>query len=273
MLSQDSDKFFSLENSVVVVTGGGGFLAGAMAQAIAKAGARTALLDLNLSAAEKAVEKIGESAIAVQADVLNRDSLSNAGDKILAAYGRIDGLINGAGGNKTEATTSDELSFFDLPVDASRWVTDLNFMGTVLPCQVFGKEIVKQGKGAILNVSSITGLRPLTRASTYAAAKAAISNFTAWLAVHMCQNYSREVRVNAVAPGFCLTDQNRYLLIDENGELTPRSKTVLAATPQGRFGEPEDLTAAAVWLLSDASSFVTGSTITIDGGLTAYSGV
>ncbi len=267
------DELFSLEDRVVVVTGAGGFLAGAMAQAIAQRGAKVALVDLDAAAVKRAAAGIGSSAIALHADVLQVDSLCQARDQVKATYGRIDGLINGAGGNNFEATTSEELSFFDLPPDASRWVTDLNFVGTVLSCQVFGKEIIKQGKGSILNISSIAGMRPLTRASAYAAAKAAVCNFTAWLAVHMCQHYSKAIRVNALAPGFCLTDQNRYLLLDENGDLTDRSKTILAAVPQERFAEPKELTAATIWLLSDAASYVTGSVITIDGGLTAFAGV
>ncbi len=186
----------------------------------------------------------------------------------------MDALINGAGGNKKEATTSPELSFFDLPAEAVRFVFELNFLGTLLPTQVFGKLMAERGSGIILNVSSMSAIRPLTKIPGYSAAKAAVSNFTQWLAVHMCQNYSREIRVNALAPGFFLTEQNRFLLTEEKtGKLTPRGETIITHTPMGRFGDPEELLGTVFWLLSDASKFVTGIVVPIDGGFSAFSGV
>ncbi|MEA3225706.1 MAG: SDR family oxidoreductase, partial [Planctomycetota bacterium] len=187
---------------------------------------------------------------------------------------RIDVLINGAGGNKKEATTSPDMPFFDLPKDAVRFVFDLNFLGTLLPSQVFGKEMAENGAGIILNVSSMCAFSPLTKVAAYSAAKAAVSNFTQWLAVHICQNYSKDVRVNAIAPGFFLTEQNRFLLTDEKtGDLTDRGQTIVDHTPMGKFGQAEDLVGTVTWLLSDAAKFVTGIVVPIDGGFSAFSGV
>jgi NAD(P)-dependent dehydrogenase (short-subunit alcohol dehydrogenase family) len=183
-------------------------------------------------------------------------------------------LINAAGGNKPQATTSQDLSFFDLPIDALRFVFDLNIVGTILPSQVFGKLMADQRDGVILNVSSMNAFRPLTRIPAYSAAKAGVSNFTQWLAVHMAQEYSPRIRVNAIAPGFFLTDQNRFLLTDEKtNELTERGKSIIAHTPMARFGTPEDLLGVVLWLLSPASAFVSGIVVPIDGGFSAYSGV
>ena len=183
-------------------------------------------------------------------------------------------LVNAAGGNDPKATTSSTQKFFDLTPQAMRGVVDLNLMGTVLPCQVFGKMMAERGSGAILNISSMAGIRPLTRIAAYAAAKAAVANFTQWLAVHLAQEYSPNIRVNAIAPGFFLTEQNRFLLTDgKSGELTERGKAIIAHTPMGRFGNPQDLLGAALWLLSPAASFVTGAVVPIDGGFSAYSGV
>jgi NAD(P)-dependent dehydrogenase (short-subunit alcohol dehydrogenase family) len=248
-----------------------------MAKAIAKAGAKVAVLDLIEAAAKKIADEIKADkgvAIAVTCNVLEKASLEAARKKIMDELGRIDILINGAGGNKKEATTSPEMSFFDIPPEAVRFVFDLNFLGTLLPTQVFGKEIAKSGKGVILNVSSMNAFRPLTKIAAYSAAKAAVSNFTQWLAVHMCQNYSKDIRVNAIAPGFFLTEQNRFLLTDEKtGQLTPRGKTIIDHTPMSRFGDPEDLVGTTLWLLSDASKFVTGVVVPVDGGFSAFSGV
>jgi NAD(P)-dependent dehydrogenase (short-subunit alcohol dehydrogenase family) len=236
-----------------------------------------AVLDISLPAAEKVADEIraqGGQAMAIQADVLDKGSLLVAAQRVTEAFGRIDILINGAGGNKKEATTSDELSFFDLPADAIRWVFDLNFIGTLLPSQVFGRYMVERGSGCIINVSSMAAFRPLTRVVAYSPAKAAVSNFTQWLAVHMSQNYSAKIRVNAIAPGFFLTEQNRFLLVDEQtGELTKRGQAIIDHTPVGHFGDPEDLIGAVLWLLSDGASFVHGAVIPIDGGFSAFSGV
>ena len=183
-------------------------------------------------------------------------------------------LINAAGGNHPKATASADLSFFDLPSDAIQWVFNLNFIGTLLPSQIFGKRMVEQDAGVILNISSMSAYQPLTRIAAYSAAKAAISNFTQWLAVHIAQEYSPKIRVNALAPGFFLTEQNRFLLTEaKSGELTPRGEDIINQTPQGRFGNPEDLLGAMLWLLSPASEFVTGIILPVDGGFSAFSGV
>jgi NAD(P)-dependent dehydrogenase (short-subunit alcohol dehydrogenase family) len=240
-------------------------------------GANVAVLDLNLKPAHALLERMGErapQALAVEANVLETASLRQAAQTVLEKFGGVDCLINAAGGNRPQATTSPNLSFFDLPVDALRWVFDLNILGTMLPCQVFGKLMADKGRGTILNISSMNSFRPLTRIPAYSAAKAGVSNFTQWLAVHMAQQYSPKIRVNAIAPGFFLTAQNRFLLYDEQTrELTPRGQSIIAHTPMTRFGEPEDLFGAVLWLLSDASAFVTGIIVPIDGGFSAYSGV
>jgi NAD(P)-dependent dehydrogenase (short-subunit alcohol dehydrogenase family) len=270
-------KLFDLEGKVAVVTGGGGVLCGAMSRALGRVGAKVAVLDLFAEAAQKVVDDMvaaGSQALAVRCDVLDKASIEAAAQTILEALGRVDILINGAGGNKKQATTSADLTFFDLPADAVQWVFNLNFIGTLLPSQVFGKLMAEQGEGVILNVSSMNAFRPLTRIPAYSAAKAAVSNFTQWLAAHMAQEYSPQIRVNALAPGFFLTEQNRFLLTDEaSGELTPRGKTIIDHTPMGRFGDPEDLVGTTLWLLSPASSFVTGVVVPVDGGFSAFSGV
>jgi NAD(P)-dependent dehydrogenase (short-subunit alcohol dehydrogenase family) len=192
---------------------------------------------------------------------------------VLANFGRVDILINGAGGNKSQATTNPEQSFFDLPADALRWVFDLNLMGTILPSQVFGKIMAEQKSGVILNISSMNAFRPLTRIAAYSAAKAGVSNFTQWLAVHMAQTYSPHIRVNAIAPGFFVGEQNRRLLLNDDGSLTPRGQSIISHTPMARFGNPDDLLGTILWLVSPASAFVTGTVIPVDGGFSAFSGV
>ncbi len=270
-------SIFDVSGKVMAITGGGGILCGTMARALAESGAKVAILDLIEIAAAKVAKEIrsaGGTALAVQCNVLEKASIEQAKDKVLAEFGRIDALINGAGGNKKEATTSPDMPFFDLPPEAIRFVFDLNFLGTLLPSQVFGKELARQGSGSILNISSMNAIRPLTKIPAYSAAKAAVSNFTQWLAVHICQNYSKEIRVNAIAPGFFLTEQNRFLLTDEKtGALTPRGKTVTEHTPMGRFGDPQELVGTVLWLLSDAAKFVTGIVVPVDGGFSAFSGV
>jgi len=270
-------NLFELKDESVVITGGGGVLCGTIAKALAGVGAKIAVLDLIQEAAENIANQIrseGGTAIAVKCNVLEKDGLTAASKKVIKEFGKVDILINGAGGNKKEATTSAELSFFDLPPEAIRFVFDLNFLGTLLPSQVFAKHMAEKGEGVILNVSSMNAFRPLTKVPAYSAAKAAVSNFTQWLAVHMCQNYSKNIRVNAIAPGFFLTEQNRFLLTDEkSGELTARGKTIIDHTPMGRFGEPEELIGTCLWLLSDEAKFVTGIVVPIDGGFSAFSGV
>ncbi|MBN2593501.1 MAG: SDR family oxidoreductase [Sedimentisphaerales bacterium] len=271
------NDLFDLKDKTIAITGGGGVLCGTMAAALGQEGAKIAVLDLlEVAAAEVAdeIQSAGGQAIAAKCNVLDKKSLESAKKQINAEFGKIDILINGAGGNKKEATTSPDLSFFDLPSEALQFVFNLNFIGTFLPCQVFGKEMAENGGGVILNISSMSALCPLTKIPGYSAAKAAVSNFTQWLAVHFCQNYSKDIRVNALAPGFFLTEQNRFLLTDEKtGDLTARGKTIIDHTPMGRFGEPEELIGTAMWLLSDAAKFVTGIVVPVDGGFSAFSGV
>jgi NAD(P)-dependent dehydrogenase (short-subunit alcohol dehydrogenase family) len=270
-------RSFGLSGKVAVVTGGGGVLAGVMSRALGRVGVKVAVLDLILEAAQKVVDEVvaaGGEAIAVKCDVLNRASVEAVCRTVLERFDRVDILINGAGGNKKEATTGSDVSFFDLPSDAVQWVFNLNFIGTLLPSQVFGRILAKQGEGVILNISSMNAFRPLTKIPAYSAAKAAVSNFTQWLAVHMSQEYSNKIRVNAIAPGFFLTEQNRFLLTDEtNGELTPRGKTIIDHTPMGRLGDPEDLISTMLWLLSPGAAFVHGVVVPVDGGFSAFGGV
>jgi NAD(P)-dependent dehydrogenase (short-subunit alcohol dehydrogenase family) len=270
-------RLFQLQDNVAVLTGGGGVLCSTMSKALAQIGVKVVALDLIMESAQNVVDEIqsdGGEAFAVQCDVLDKASIEKAAEIILDKFGRVDILINGAGGNKKEATTSPDLSFFELPEAAVQWVFNLNVQGTLLPSQVFGQIMVEQGEGVILNISSMSAFQPLTNIPAYSGAKAAISNFTQWLAVHMAQEYSPDIRVNALAPGFFLTEQNRFLLTDaESGELTLRGKTIIDHTPQRHFGEPEDLLGAMIWLLSPASKFVTGIVVPVDGGFSAFSGV
>ncbi len=268
---------FNVKDKGIVLTGGAGVLCGALAEYLAGAGAKVCIADYDEFRANelaKTIEAAGGFALPLRINVMDRQETEDAFACAVNSMGRIDVLINGAGGNRKEATASDELPFFDLPGEVMRSVFDLNFLGTLLPCQVFGKHFAQQKQGIILNVSSMSAFHPLTKVVGYSAAKAAISNFTEWLAVHMCQNYSTDIRVNAIAPGFFLTKQNQFLLTDEQtGELTPRGRTIVEHTPMGRFGQPEELCGTVHWLLSDASKFVTGTVIPIDGGFNAFSGV
>ncbi len=270
------DSLFDLDGRVAVLTGGGGVLVGAMARELAARGVKVAVLDLSAEAAETVaagIREAGGTALAAKANVLERESLETAAAAVEAELGPVDILVNGAGGNSPKATTSDTLSFFDIPPDALRFVVDLNLVGTVLPSQVFGRRMGERGEGCIVNVSSMNSFRPLTRILGYSAAKAAINNFTQWLAVHLAQNVSPRIRVNAIAPGFFETAQNRFLLRGEDGELTDRGRQIVAHTPMGRFGEPADLLGALVWLVSPAAGFVSGVIVPVDGGFSAFSGV
>jgi NAD(P)-dependent dehydrogenase (short-subunit alcohol dehydrogenase family) len=269
---------FALTDKVVVVTGGAGVLATAISKGLVQHGARIVCLDIDTARTEKLVADIralGGDALGIHTDVLDKTALETAARQVQETFGTVDILINGAGGNKTEATaTPGQSTFFDLPREALEWVHNLNFLSSVLASQVFGKIMVEHGGGVILNISSMAAIRPLTRTIAYCAGKASISNFTQWLAVYIAQVHSPNIRVNALAPGFFLGEQNRYLLIDEaTGDLTPRGRQIIDHTPMGRFGEPEDLIGTVVWLVSDASRFVTGAIIPIDGGFSAYSGV
>jgi len=266
-----------LTGKVAAVTGGGGILCSALSKALAGQGATVAVLDLVPEAAAKVVDEIrsaGGRAIAVEADVLRRESLQQAAETIHRECGPVDVLINGAGGNKAEATASPGKSFFDIPADAIQWVFNLNCLGTILPCQVFVPDMIEKQQGVVINVASMAGIRPLTRVVAYSAAKAAIANFTQWLAVHLAQEYSPRIRVNAIAPGFFLTAQNEYLLIDKaTKQPTPRGETILAHTPAGRYGVPDDLLGTLLWLVGDESAFVSGTVIPVDGGFAAFGGV
>jgi NAD(P)-dependent dehydrogenase (short-subunit alcohol dehydrogenase family) len=268
---------FDISGKVAVVTGGGGVLCSSLCKALAQCGVKVAVLDLFAEAAQKVVDEItaaGGEALAVRCDVLDKKNIEEAAAVVVEKYGRVDILINGAGGNKKQATTSADLSFFDLPADAVQWVFNLNFIGTLLPTQVFGKLMTAQKAGNIINISSMNSFRPLTRVPAYSAAKAAISNFTQWLAVHINQEYSPNIRVNAIAPGFFLTEQNRFLVTDEKtGAYTPRGQAIVGHTPMARLGDPEDLSGTVIWLLSPGASFVTGIVVPIDGGFSAFSGV
>ncbi|MEJ2082232.1 MAG: SDR family oxidoreductase [Acidobacteriota bacterium] len=268
---------FDFTGRTAVVTGGAGVLCGEISCMLAALGARVAILDLMPERAGKwrsRLEELRCEHLVLPCDVLKRESVDAAITQVLARWESIDFLINGAGGNKPGATTSSDLSFFDLPDEALRFVFDLNLLGTIIPSQVVGRHMAEQSRGVVLNISSMNALRPLTRIPAYSSAKAGVSNFTQWMAVHMAQNYSPEIRVNAIAPGFFMTAQNRFLLVDEkSGQLTERGRSIIAHTPAGRFGVPQDLLGAVVWLLSPASAFVTGTVLPVDGGFQAYSGV
>jgi NAD(P)-dependent dehydrogenase (short-subunit alcohol dehydrogenase family) len=268
---------YDFTGKTIAVTGGGGVLCGELARALAGCNANVVVLDRDLGLAGKTLAMLSGTKGKHRAtfiDVLDRAAIEKAAAAVLADYGAIDGLINGAGGNSPKATTNPDQSFFDIPADALQFVSNLNLQGTILPSQVFGRVMAQQKQGVILNVSSMNAFRPLTRIPAYSAAKAAVSNFTQWLAVHLAQECSPTLRVNAIAPGFFLTEQNRFLLTDQKtGALTARGNKIIEHTPMARFGTPEDLVGATLWLLSPASRFVTGVVVPIDGGFSAYSGV
>jgi NAD(P)-dependent dehydrogenase (short-subunit alcohol dehydrogenase family) len=277
MNSRNFLSAYDFSGKTIAITGGGGVLCGELARALAGCNANVVVLDRDLGLAEKTIATLAGTKgkhKAVFIDVLDKPAIEKAADAIIADYGKLDGLINGAGGNNPKATTNPEQSFFDIPADALQFVSNLNLQGTILPSQVFARIMTKQKEGVILNVSSMNAFRPLTRIPAYSAAKAAVSNFTQWLAVHLAQEYSPNIRVNAIAPGFFLTDQNRFLLTDKaTGALTARGNKIIDHTPMARFGTPEDLVGATLWLLSPASQFVTGVVVPIDGGFSAFSGV
>lgn len=268
---------YDFTGRTLVISGGAGVLGGEMGCALVGCGANVVILDRDLSRAASIKDRLecgpGITRL-VYGDVLAKETLLKARETIRSEFGRVDGLINAAGGNLPLATTGPGLSFFDLPEDALKHVVNLNLVGTILPSQVFGRTMADQSEGVIINISSMSAYRPLTRTAGYSASKAAVTNFTQWLSVHMAQEYSPGIRVNAIAPGFFHTAQNHYLLFDEkSGELTPRGTTIISHTPMRRFGNPEDLLGAVLWLLSPASEFVTGAVIPIDGGFSAFSGV
>jgi NAD(P)-dependent dehydrogenase (short-subunit alcohol dehydrogenase family) len=277
MDSSEINRLYDFSGKTIVATGGTGVLGGEIVRALVSCGANVAILARHPEKADNLLQLMGprrSQAIALSADVLDLESLHRAADLIKEKFGAVDCLLNAAGGNKPQATTSADLRFFDLPAEALRDVFDLNVMGTILPTQVFGKMMAEKNEGVILNFSSMSALRPLTRVAAYSAAKAAVSSFTQWLAVHVAQEYSPRIRVNAIAPGFFLTHQNRFLLTEEKtGNLTARGKAIISHTPVARFGQPEDLVGAALWLLSPASAFVTGIVLPVDGGFAAFAGV
>jgi NAD(P)-dependent dehydrogenase (short-subunit alcohol dehydrogenase family) len=269
-------RMYDFTGRAVVITGGTGVLGSKMVEALVGCGANVAIIGRNKEKGEALLASLSGPgrAVIVQGDVLDRESLQQAAQHIVTEFGRIDCLINGAGGNHPQATTKPDLSFFDMPEEALRFAVDLNILGTIFPCQVIGRKMAEQRQGVILNVSSMSSFRPLTRVVGYSAAKAGVSNFTQWLAVHMAQEYSPRIRVNAIAPGFFLTEQNRFLLTDKTtGQLTARGQSIISHTPMARFGEPEDLAGTVLWLLSPASAFVTGIVVPVDGGFSAFGGV
>lgn len=267
-------NLFCIQDKVILLTGGSGVLGSCMARYLAAQGAKTVILDRNEEAGNCLVNDIraqGHEAFFLVTDVLNQEVLENNKKDILAKYGRIDVLINAAGGNMAGATISPDQTIFDLKLDAFRKVVDLNLFGTVMPTMVFAQAMVEQKKGCIINISSESALRPLTRVVGYGAAKAAVSNFTQYMAGELSTKFGEGLRVNAMAPGFFITEQNRTLLTNPDGSYTDRARTILAHTPFGRFGEPEELLGTLQWLASDASAFVNGVVIPIDGGFDAFS--
>ncbi|GAC1391459.1 MAG: SDR family oxidoreductase [Ktedonobacteraceae bacterium] len=268
---------FSLQGSTAVITGGSGALGSAMACGLASAGARVAIISLRAESGAKVVEAIrakGGQAMSIASSVNDTAALERAVEQVTNTFGPVDILVNAAGGNNPLATTTDTRSFFDLGTEASNAVLSLNFMGTVQSCRAFGRGMAERKQGCIINITSMSALRPLTRIPAYSAAKAAVVNFTQWLAVHMAQEYSPHIRVNAIAPGFILTEQNRFLLTDaQSGELTQRGQTIINQTPMSRLGTPDDLVGTLLWLAGPASAFVTGIVVPVDGGFSSFGGV
>lgn len=264
------------EAKVVVVTGGAGVIGSAIAKGFAKQGSRVVILGRTQETIDAKVKEInddGGNSIGISADVLDKTSLEAALQKILDAYGRIDILVNAAGGNVKGATIQPEEDFFEMQMDDFDTVTNLNLKGTVLPCLVFGKEISIRPEGCIVNISSLAAQNVLTRVVGYSASKAAVENFTKWLAVEMAQKLSTNLRINAIAPGFFIGEQNRALLLNEDGSLTDRGQTIISNTPMKRFGEAEELVSTALWLCDEGSKFITGIVVNVDGGFSAFSGV
>jgi NAD(P)-dependent dehydrogenase (short-subunit alcohol dehydrogenase family) len=275
-----ADRLFDLSGRVAVVTGATGVLGSVMARGLAGAGARVGVLGRRKERAEEVaaeVENRGSEGLALPADVLKREQLEIARDAVLERWGRVDVLVNAAGGNVPAATVGEDASFFGLPEEALREVFDLNLLGTVLPSQVFGEAMTgdqrSEVEGSIVNISSMAARKPLTRVVGYSAAKAAVENLTCWLAVELARKYGPGLRVNAIAPGFFLGEQNRALLVHEDGRLTERGQAIVEHTPARRFGEPEELVGTLIWLCSPAARFVTGVVVPVDGGFGAFGGV
>ncbi len=270
------ENLFSIKDKVYVLTGGGGVLAGAIADGLAQCGAKVALIDIRIENAKKRADKINASggiASAFESNVLDMKALEKTREEILGQWGKADVLINLAGGNMPGATIPPDKTVFDMQIPDFEKVMALNLSGTVYPSLVFGKHFALRKQGNIINISSMAAYRAITRVVGYSAAKAAVSNFTRWMAMEMAMKYGDGIRVNAIAPGFFIGDQNRALLINEDGSYTERGKTVIANTPMRRFGEPEELVGAVIYLSSNASKFVTGVVLPVDGGFEAFSGV
>lgn len=270
------NSLFDIKDRVAIITGGGGIIGGELAGGFIGAGAKVILLgrtgeSLNRKVAQ--LKRDDNEIIAFQCDVLDHERLKVVNREILDRYGRIDILVNAAGGNMPGATVGVDQNVFDLDIDEFKKVTDLNFNGTVLPTLVFSRSMAENKKGSIINISSMASIRAITRVVGYSAGKAAVDNFTKWMAVELARKFGTGVRINAIAPGFLLTSQNRTLLTNEDGSLTERGRSIIELTPFRRFGSPEEMTGAVIWLAGDASGFVTGAIIPIDGGFSAFSGV
>jgi NAD(P)-dependent dehydrogenase (short-subunit alcohol dehydrogenase family) len=269
-------ELFSLEGQVAIVTGGTGVLGGAMARGLGRAGAKVGVLGRRPEKAQATVQTIeaeGGTALALPADVLDREQLEAARKAVEQQWGRIDVLVNAAGGNMSSATLEPGQSFFDLPVEGMDPVVALNLKGTLLPSQVFGETMARAGRGCIVNVSSMAAAQAMTRVVGYGVAKAGVENATRWLAAELARSFGEGMRVNAIAPGFFVGEQNRALLLNEDGSLTARGRTIIDHTPAGRFGEPEDLVGALIWLCSPGAGYVNGVVVPVDGGFGAFSGV
>jgi NAD(P)-dependent dehydrogenase (short-subunit alcohol dehydrogenase family) len=270
------EDLFSLEGQVAVITGGTGVLGGAMARGLARAGAKVGVLGRcheQAEAAARAIVAEGGCALALPADALDRAQLEAARDAVVEEWGRLDVLVNAAGGNMPAATLDPGRSFFELPVEGMQPVIALNLHGTLLPSQVFGEALARNGRGCIVNISSMAAQRAMTRVVGYGVAKAAVENATRWLAVELARSFGGRLRVNAIAPGFFVGEQNRALLLNDNRSLTPRGQTIIDHTPAGRFGEPDELISTLVWLCGPGASFVNGVVVPVDGGFSAFSGV
>lgn len=269
------DQLFNLKNKVAVITGGSGALAGKMAEGLLRSGARVILLDIREEAVAERAKKLSESGTAkgIACNVLDMDSLENVKEEIIAEFGKIDILINTAGGNMPGATIAPDQTIFDMKMDDFNKVTELNLNGSVLPSLVFGKAMAEKGSGSIVNMSSMAVDRVITRVVGYSASKAAITNFTRWMAVEMAEKFGDSIRVNALAPGFFIGEQNRKLLLNEDNSMTERGHDIIRNTPMNRFGDADELIGATLFLCSDASKFVTGAVLPVDGGFSVFSGV
>ena len=270
------NKMFNIEGKIAVITGAGGVLGGSIAKSFIEAGAKVAALDIRQEQLDTRIKELtanGGNAIGLASNVLDTDSLQKAAEKVVSQWGRIDILLNIAGGNTPGGTLTPDQSFFDMPIAEWEKVTSLNMNGTVYPSIVFGRIMAKQKSGCIVNVSSMAAYSAITRVPGYSAAKTAVSNFTQWLATEMAIKYGDQIRVNAIAPGFFIGDQNRAVLINPDGSLTDRSRKVLAKTPMGRFGDITELNGAVQFLCSEAAGFITGVVLPVDGGFSAFSGV